>query len=181
MDAYLLGRRDGELPTELLGGPEGNRVRAMAQLDGPEHNVFFAVEGPDQEAIDAHFDAITSGGTQASWKLVIEVLAEDDSLLAKIATGGTHPSHMPPWEMILFLQLEIDEITEAVADAIDAAKDRLGANGVAIGSNGAGGMLIELGSKDPAAVEAAHAALREAIGDGLSAGHAVAGSGIVKA
>jgi hypothetical protein len=179
MDAYLLGRRDGALPTELLGTNDGNRIRAMAQLDGPEHNVFFAVEGPDEAAIESHFDAITGSGTTAGWKLVVKVIDEDDSLLSKIATGGVHPSHMPPWETYAVLQLELEKITQELVDAVEAARGHLGPKGVAVGSDGSGAMLIELGANDRAALDEAHAAIRDAAGAGVKA-HTVAGSGFVK-
>lgn len=58
MDAYALTRATGELPWHQVGrGEPGNRVRAMAQLDGPDHDVFVALEVPHGDAIREHLDA----------------------------------------------------------------------------------------------------------------------------
>lgn len=159
MDAYVLGTHDGELPTHLLGHGD-NRVRAMARLDGPDHNVFYALEVPNAESVDGHVSAIGDAGSIVGRILIID---------GNIAAVVIHPSHMPPWERYLFLLLELEAIEEALA----AARDILGEGGVAAAADSQGHILVELGGNDAAALQEAAALFG-------GAAHAVGAGGIVR-
>jgi hypothetical protein len=185
MDAYVLGRSEGDLPTHLFeGGEPGNRVRAMAQLDGPDHNAFYAIEGPDAAAVDQHVQSITAAGSTAAVTITPpDGPAEDpDWVMIGIIV---HPSHMPPWVYYWLHHIpnppdppfESDEL----ANAVRAVRDILGEEGIAAIKGRDGDILIEFGADDQAKLDEARAAFGAHLGDNHSGGHAVTGAGIVKA
>lgn len=165
MDAYVLGKHDGELPTHLLGQGD-NRIRAMARLEGPDHNVFYALEVPDEGSVHPHTTAIADAGT-----IIAEILIHNAEVAGFILIT-IHPSHMPPWERYVFLLLELE--LEELEQALVEAGEILGPDGVAAAVDGQGRALVELGSNDPAGIEQAMTAL------GGGAVHAVGAGGIVR-
>jgi hypothetical protein len=184
MDAYILGTHEGDLPTHLLeGGEVGNRVRAMAQLDGPDHNVFYAIEGPDQATVDAHVRSIVAAGTTVQHAITPDDGRTNDPEWVMI--GVSHPSHKPPWEYYIFWRLlhygDPVEYTGALAEGLGAARDLVGDDRIAVAINAEGDVLIELCGDDQAALVEAQAALEEHFGDNLPGGHTVTGAGIVTA
>ena len=100
MDAYIFGNHDGELPTDLLASAEGDRVRAMARLDGPTHDVFYALEVGDQDGVSVITEALTKHGLVVSGT---HIAATNQDKVAMHVVPHITPSHMPPWECYLFL------------------------------------------------------------------------------
>jgi hypothetical protein len=185
MDAYVLGQHDGDLPTHLLErGELGNRVRAMATLDGPDHNVFYAIEAPDQNALDTHTASLAEAGTD-SQRTMSACLDPDCLPLLGKDSHVIHPSFIPPCLYYLFHWLfhpgDPEAGTDFVAEGLDKAREILGDDGVAASTDGNGNVLIELGGNDEAKLAEAQAALQAHFGDNLSSGHAVTGAGVVKA
>ena len=65
MHAYVLGRTAGEPAWHMVGqGEAGNRVRAIARLDGAVHNVFAALEAPDATSMSTHVESLTLNPTE---------------------------------------------------------------------------------------------------------------------
>lgn len=173
MDAYILGKHDGDLPTHLLSGPGGNRVRAMARLDGPHHDAFYAIEVDDPDGVTVLTESLSDSGLVISQTHVAAVA--DENKVAAHIVPYVHPSHMPPWECYAFIHAQwVEQIPEILA----AILAELGDGTVAAAVDSDGNVLIELGSDDEAAVTAAAAGLADALGGGVAV-HTVVGDGIV--
>ncbi|HVV75947.1 MAG TPA: hypothetical protein VHC43_07910 [Mycobacteriales bacterium] len=170
MDAYVLGTHESDLPTHLLqDGAEGDRVRAIARLNGVDHNAFYAIEAPDAESAELHLEKIKGLGTNVNWWL-IHCVAEDCLGLMEIKPFSIlNPSKMPPYDFYLILTVE----QEHVRDEVATARQLLGEDGVAAATDGRGRFLIELGSNDQSALDAAVATFGVAT-------HAVSGDGFIR-
>jgi hypothetical protein len=180
MDAYVFGTHDGDLPSHLIGAGElGNRVRAMARLDGPDHNVYYAIEAPDTAALDSHVSNLTATGTAPTSTILMCGSQPCADLLANGYQPHSLPSHLPPWECVQFLALLLEEGVSP-AEELEAARLLLGADGVAAATDGEGRVLIQLGANDTETVAQASDALRASFGDTLSGGHTVTG-GLLRA
>jgi hypothetical protein len=171
MDAYILGRHDGELPTHLLSGPGGDRVRAMARLAGPAHDVFYALEVADERSVTVLTESLTASGLVVSETHM--PLTSDPDKYAIV--GHIRPSHFPPWDFYLFIHG--DEV-EDLPNQLSAAADELNEGTVGFAIDASGKVLIELGSNDEAKVNAVAASLVDALG-GTAAAHTVVGDGII--
>ena len=169
MDAYILGRHAGELPS-LTSGSTGNRVRAMARLDGPEHDVFYALEVNGPDGVDVVTESLTDLGLVVS---KTHLPARDDKDKYAIVAG--RPSHMPPWEVYLFLN---GDVSEEIAATLNEVVEDLGEGTVAAAVDNNGDALIELGSNDEAKVLAAGATVANVLGGNVTT-HAVVGGGII--
>jgi hypothetical protein len=175
MDGYVLGRHTGELPLHLLQeGEPGNRIRAIARVEGPDHDVVYAIEAPDEQALSLHTTSTSTAGTSSTKSLIVCV-----SLPCQAQGGHTNgnPMHMPPWECILFLWLEAEDISEIVGDI----KESLGADSIYTATDGEGHFLVQLGSDDQERVDEAAARLTSAVGAGAGASHRVPQSDIFRA
>jgi hypothetical protein len=178
MDAYILGTHEGDLPIHLLKeGEPGNRIRAMARLEGPVHNVFYALEAPDEMSVDSLTTTVGSSGTTPQKSMVVCLRPP---CLVTVGGGPGRPNPNPsyvPWaEMYVFHLFE----AETAADAVRAARASLGEDAVAAATDGNGRIMVELSSNDATALDSASAALCEALGADPAAGHAVRG-GVLKA
>jgi hypothetical protein len=169
MDAYILGTHEGELPTHLLAhGEEGHRVRTMGRIEGPTHNVFYALEVPDLAAFERIAGHIADAGTANPQ--TIQPTGHPEYRSSKHA-----PSHFPPWDRIAILLLHLELEKQIAATA--AAVKRLGDEGVAVITDGSGLTLAEFGGNDAAEVDAA-AAEFAASGEGAEI-HVLSADGFV--
>jgi hypothetical protein len=172
MDAYILGRHEGDLPSHLLAqGEPGNRVRAIARLEGPDHDVFYALEAPDQQSLDSLVQAITVAGSNPASVLPACALIHCKGAIANVRG----PSYLPPWPTYVFEWFDAD----TAAEAIQLAVDSLGEDAVAAATDGQGHILIELAGPDEDLIRATMALIRARLrfaDDGL---HAVTGDGMM--
>lgn len=153
MDAYVLGTHTGDLPTHILGDAGSGRVRAMSQLEGAPHSIFAAVEGDSPEALEDALAAVRGAGVADAVALTLNPEADD---VGTIIINLIHvPARIPPWELLVFVYLE----AELILETLEAAVEALGAENVAVASDGQGRVLIELGGPNASAVQATADAL----------------------
>ncbi|MGN6473707.1 MAG: hypothetical protein ACTHK4_08685 [Mycobacteriales bacterium] len=152
MDAYVLGKLSGDLPTEILGKQGQGSVRAMGRLEGSHHEVFVAVEAETKEGIDDALAAVAKTG------IASEVTFRPDPDAAASVPLVVHlPARVPPWLRLIFIWLE----QELNLKALEEAVHKLGKDGVAAVSHG-GRALIELGHDEAEKAEAAAKAVAAA-------------------
>lgn len=175
MDGCVFGRHEGDLPLHLLQeGEPGNRIRAMARLEGPDHNIYYAIEAPDRQAFDSLVANATGAGS-------IPMYSPDfciGSVCIPPVTGGgggTTPSYLPPWVRIRFLIALAQKEHEKIDEAIVRTKERLGPDSIAFATDGKGMVIIEVGSNDEEPLEAAMRELHDATGTSHTSSHLVTG------
>ncbi|MDQ1694762.1 MAG: hypothetical protein QOJ03_115 [Frankiaceae bacterium] len=153
MDAYVFGQHDGDLPTHLVGqGIEGNRIRAMAALQGDDHNIFYALEVESLEDLDRHIGQLTEAGSAA----VITLVPDFDA----IASGPIHvpplpppptPAWIPPYPWLVFVITSVEDVVGLVVKL----REQLGDDAVAVWQAADGRYLIEAGAAERSALESA--------------------------
>jgi hypothetical protein len=152
MDAYVFGRHDGDLPTHLVGqGVEGNRIRAVARLQGGEHDVFYALEVESHDDIERHVGVLTEAGSQPS--LVLrpgpDTATSGPIHLPPPIPPPPMPAWVPPYPWLLFLVCVVDDVVQL----IEILRDRLGGDAVAAWQAGDGRYLIEAGATERSSLQ----------------------------
>ena len=142
MNAYLFGRHEGELPLHLLeGGEEGNRIRALAQLEGPEHTIFAAIELPDGASASQHVESLTTSGVDPG-PLTLQCGSESCwDLLMKIMSRVADPIG---WEIYLYLRLIVTGRVEIYASLVE----ELGPEAVRAVTDGNGVVIMEVAANN---------------------------------
>ncbi|HEU5034757.1 MAG TPA: hypothetical protein VFT62_08395 [Mycobacteriales bacterium] len=139
MHTYVFGTHQGELPRHLVGhGQPGDHIRAMARLEGPDHDVIYALNHEAAESPELLADVLRHAGT-----LVVETFTLCDSRPCLQVLGiESHvvPIAMPPLEHILFLMFEADGQLTWPADVAPGE--------VAAATNGVGQFLVEFVGND---------------------------------
>ena len=151
MDAYVLGTHSGDLPTHILGDAGSGRVRAMGQLEGAPHTVYVAIEGDTPEALEEAIAVVRGAGIADEVGLTLNPESGDEVMALPFVIH--FPSRMPPPEVMIFIYVQADGVVEALQEAVDS----LGADGVAVASDGEGRVLVELGGSRSAVEDAAAA------------------------
>jgi hypothetical protein len=149
MNSYVFGDLRGELPTHLLGaGEPGERVRALAPLQGTGHNLFAAIEAGSAESLARHLTSLEEAGASLG-----SPFTACDSVPCQALTPaiGWEPSWIAPKPELVFAELTAEGELSVLAEIVEA----LGSDAVAAVTDGAGGFLVELTGHDRAAVASA--------------------------
>lgn len=173
MDAYVLGSHPGELPTHLLGDEEGNRIRAMARLEGGDFDVFYALETQSEEDVERHVAALRDAGTDIIiiWHGHGGPVESGPISLPPPLPPPPRPSWIPPRPWLLFLLAEIVDVILLV----ESLRERFGIDNVAGYHGSDGRYLIEVGAHDRDSLAAAFDELAPLAGVSAPAVHFAAG------
>ena len=174
MDYYVFGTHEGAVPAHLIGtGQDGHRIRAVAPLTGGEHDIFYAVQAPHQEAFEEYLGTITDAGTTPTVTLPV---CEDLSCLKLLFTLLQRLSWMPPYECLLFVVVIADGVLEVLGQLVD----ELGEERVAAVTDGQGRFLVEIGGDDWDALERAHQLIAAAPNVRSTTAHRASGRDLVR-
>jgi hypothetical protein len=140
LNAYLFGRHSGDLPLHLLAnGEKGNRIRAMANLEGPDHTIFVAFEVPDVDAANEHVMSLSSSGVDPG--PIVPMCGSETCAQLLMSIIQSMVAELEGFLIYLYLRLvvsgRVEILTELVAE--------LGPHGVGAITDGDGTVLIEIG------------------------------------
>lgn len=143
MNAYLFGRHEGDLPLHLLeGGEKGNRIRALAQLEGPEHTIFAAFELPDGADAHQHVESLTLSGVDPGPLTLMCGSQPCLDLLMGIIQSWV--ADLKGFSIYLYLRLVVGGRVEILVDLVE----ELGSDRVRAITDGDGTVIIEIGAHE---------------------------------
>ena len=149
MNIYVFGQVAGDLPTHLVGrGEPGSRIRAVTRLEGPDHNVFVAIEAADLADADTHMSVLAEQQVTPGVSLPS---CEDPLCLDQILNIFSRISVILVEELIAFILLEIKEALHRLHDVQEA----LGTDKVAAATDGKGLVAVQITGSDRAELERA--------------------------
>jgi hypothetical protein len=179
VDKYVFGKHTGDLPTHLVGqGDPDNQVRAMVRLDGPDHDVFYALivrEEQEQQDTEAHLSVLSEAGTTESQPF--NPCLGNPTCEEVVAYIGGKVTFMPPYRCLLFILVEADGTLEVLRELVDD----LGEEAVAAVTDGSGRFIVELGAEDWGPLEDAHKKLEGASNVKRASAHRADGSALLRA
>ena len=141
MDAYVLSRYTGDDLGSVVGmTQDGARVRAAARLDGPDHDVFFALEGDSEESLMSLSRALPTSSTNGDPLPMVSCFDQPcidfiDGVLGRI-------SAFDGFEFFVFLLIELDQPFGYARVLIED----FGEERVAVITDGSGKVLVEIGA-----------------------------------
>ena len=140
MNAYLFGSHKGNLPVHLLGkGAPGNRIRAMAELDGPDHSIFVAFEVPDINAANQHVMSLSTSGVDPG--PVVPMCGSETCLQLLMDIVESVVADLDGFLLYLYLRLVVTGRVEILRELVK----ELGSDRVRAITDGAGTVIIEIG------------------------------------
>jgi hypothetical protein len=146
--AYVLGNHSGEAPPgSLVKGEPGNRIRAVAGLEGGPHNVLYHFEAPDLAGLQTHSSTVTQAGTTVMESYTVCVFKDCVTLNPQ---PPIQPMGMPPYDIYIFGVVEAEgrlSVLEEIRVELDVD--------VAAANDGHGHFVIELGAADRSKLEQA--------------------------
>lgn len=148
MNAYLFGRHTGDLPLHLLeNGEKGNRIRAIAELDGPDHTIFVAFDVPDLDAANQHVESLTTSSVDPG--PLTPMCGSETCLELLMAIVESFVAELEGFLLYLYLRLVVHGRVEILRDLVE----ELGSHRVRAITDGNGTVIIEIGSHDRAELE----------------------------
>jgi hypothetical protein len=143
LNAYLFGRHSGDLPLHLLEkGEKGNRIRAMAQLDGPDHTIFVAMELPHVDAGQQHVESLTTSGVSPG--PIVVMCGSETCLSLLLSLVESVVAELEGFLVYLYLRLVVRGRVEILRDLVE----ELGHERVRAITDGTGTVIIEIGAHD---------------------------------
>lgn len=158
MDAYVLGSHSGELPTHLVSANTGNRIRAVARLEGGQHDIFYALEVDSVDDFDRHVRDIEGAGTRIA--VVLNPHGGNvqmGPIPLPIPPPPPTPSWIPPCEWAMFVFATVEDIV----GLIEKLRERFGVEYVA-GLRVGNQYILEVGAEERDSLETALAGLSPA-------------------
>ena len=149
MNIYVFGQVAGDLPTHLVGrGEPGSRIRAVSRLEGPDHNIFVAIEAADLADADTHMSVLAEQQVTPGVSLPS---CEDPLCLDQILRIMGKLSFILVEELVAFILIEIEGALHRLHDVQQA----LGDDKVAAVTDGHGLVAVQITSADRSALEQA--------------------------
>jgi hypothetical protein len=172
LNAYILGRHDGALPSHLLRNQgDEHGIFAMAPLTGDTHTVYYAASIPESATVGDVVGTLEGAGTSVE-EVIVACVSDGCQAMIMAILEIIGPCKIPgPPEWVVFLVLEgLERLTH-----LEHALDRLGAGNVAAAYDGDGRFLVELASDDESLLDDVVRSFEELSGHRLISTHRLRG------